>query len=161
MIALQQSHLAESAEILDILNKIEFEGLFYSHDKLAHLQVTKILAASLTGHGVINIAGRLALEEVPCGDVVSWWPGMSGNFRFNFNSISTSTSTFLITLCHFIFFLLCNCGKTMSNNSLMVIALMFGRDDLLGIFLVFFSNKIGLEFLHRKKYWLLFSIKRF
>ena len=38
MIALQQSHLAESAEILDILNKIEFEGLFYSHDKLATLQ---------------------------------------------------------------------------------------------------------------------------
>ena len=38
MIALQQSHLPESAEILDILNKIEFEGLFYSHDKLAQLQ---------------------------------------------------------------------------------------------------------------------------
>ena len=38
MISLQQSHLPESAEILDILNKIEFEGLFYSHDKLAGLQ---------------------------------------------------------------------------------------------------------------------------
>lgn len=38
MVALQQSHLPESAEILDILNKIEFEGLFYSHDKLAQLQ---------------------------------------------------------------------------------------------------------------------------
>ena len=40
MISLQQSHLPESAEILDILNKIEFEGLFYSHDKLAQLQVS-------------------------------------------------------------------------------------------------------------------------
>ena len=38
MLALQQSHLTESAEILDLLNKIEFEGLFYSHDKLASLQ---------------------------------------------------------------------------------------------------------------------------
>ena len=38
MISLQQSHLPECAEILDILNKIEFEGLFYSHDKLAQLQ---------------------------------------------------------------------------------------------------------------------------
>ena len=38
MLALQQSHLPESAEILDLLNKIEFEGLFYSHDKLASLQ---------------------------------------------------------------------------------------------------------------------------
>ena len=38
MISLQQSHLPESAEILDLLNKIEFEGLFYSHDKLAQLQ---------------------------------------------------------------------------------------------------------------------------
>ena len=54
--ALQPSHLPEAAEILDILNKIEFEvffctdnsffsfvmllsqGLFYSHDKLATLQ---------------------------------------------------------------------------------------------------------------------------
>ena len=39
MISLQQSQLSEAAEILDILNKIEFEGLFYSHDKLAQLQV--------------------------------------------------------------------------------------------------------------------------
>ena len=38
MLSLQQSHLPESAEILDLLNKIEFEGLFYSHDKLARLQ---------------------------------------------------------------------------------------------------------------------------
>merc|ERR1719192_990863 len=38
MVALQPSHLPEAAEILDILNKIEFEGLFYSHDKLATLQ---------------------------------------------------------------------------------------------------------------------------
>lgn len=36
---MQQSHLPEAAEILDILNRIEFEGLFYSHDKLADLQV--------------------------------------------------------------------------------------------------------------------------
>ncbi len=39
MLSLQSSHLPESAEILDILNQIEFEGLFYSHDKLAQLQV--------------------------------------------------------------------------------------------------------------------------
>jgi len=38
MVALQPSHLPEAAEILDILNKIEFEGLFYSHDKLATVQ---------------------------------------------------------------------------------------------------------------------------
>ena len=39
MLSLQSSHLPEAAEILDILNQIEFEGLFYSHDKLAQLQV--------------------------------------------------------------------------------------------------------------------------
>ena len=39
VLSLQQSHLPEAAEILDILNRIEFEGLFYSHDKLADLQV--------------------------------------------------------------------------------------------------------------------------
>ena len=51
MISLQQSHLPESAEILDLLNKIEFEGLFYSHDKLAQLQVGQLyppLSLSLT-----------------------------------------------------------------------------------------------------------------
>ncbi len=35
------SPLPESAEILDILNRIEFEGLFFSHDKLAERQVRK------------------------------------------------------------------------------------------------------------------------
>lgn len=40
--ALQSSPLPESAEILNILNKIEFEGLFFSHDKLAERQVTHI-----------------------------------------------------------------------------------------------------------------------
>jgi hypothetical protein len=40
MMSLQSSQLAEAAEILDILNQIELEGLFYSHDKLAQLQVT-------------------------------------------------------------------------------------------------------------------------
>ena len=39
MEALQASPLPESAEILDILNRIEFEGLFFSHDKLAERQV--------------------------------------------------------------------------------------------------------------------------
>ena len=39
MEALQSSPLPESAEILDILNRIEFEGLFFSHDKLAERQV--------------------------------------------------------------------------------------------------------------------------
>jgi hypothetical protein len=39
MVSLQSSQLAEAAEILDILNQIELEGLFYSHDKLAQLQV--------------------------------------------------------------------------------------------------------------------------
>jgi hypothetical protein len=39
MEALQTSPLPESAEILDILNRIEFEGLFFSHDKLAERQV--------------------------------------------------------------------------------------------------------------------------
>ncbi len=37
------SPLPESAEILDILNRIEFEGLFFSHDKLAERQVRKKL----------------------------------------------------------------------------------------------------------------------
>ena len=41
MISLQGSHLPEAAEILDILNQLEFEALFYSHDKLADLQVYK------------------------------------------------------------------------------------------------------------------------
>ena len=49
MVALQQSHLSESAEILDILNKIEFEGLFYSHDKLAQLQVGCYVIGLLMG----------------------------------------------------------------------------------------------------------------
>lgn len=39
MESLQSSPLPESAEILDILNRIEFEGLFFSHDKLAERQV--------------------------------------------------------------------------------------------------------------------------
>ena len=38
MISLQGCPLPEAAEILDILNRIEFEALFYSHDKLADLQ---------------------------------------------------------------------------------------------------------------------------
>ena len=43
MESLQSSPLPESAEILDILNRIEFEGLFFSHDKLAERQVRKII----------------------------------------------------------------------------------------------------------------------
>ena len=39
MMSLQGCPLSEAVEILDILNKIEFEALFYSHDKLADLQV--------------------------------------------------------------------------------------------------------------------------
>ncbi len=42
------SPLPESAEILDILNRIEFEGLFFSHDKLAERQVRKKLPYILT-----------------------------------------------------------------------------------------------------------------
>ena len=48
MVALQPSHLPEAAEILDILNKIEFEGLFYSHDKLATLQVSVPVSVCVT-----------------------------------------------------------------------------------------------------------------
>ena len=43
MEALQSSPLPESAEILDILHRIEFEGLFFSHDKLAERQVSSFL----------------------------------------------------------------------------------------------------------------------
>ena len=50
MVALQPSHLPEAAEILDILNKIEFEGLFYSHDKLAQLQVSHSPPQSHNSH---------------------------------------------------------------------------------------------------------------
>ena len=39
MVALQSSPLPEAAEILDILHQIEFESLFYTHDKLAERQV--------------------------------------------------------------------------------------------------------------------------
>ncbi|XP_040565434.1 protein PALS1 isoform X2 [Lepeophtheirus salmonis] len=38
MISLQSCHLSEATELLNILHKIEFEGLFFSHDKLAELQ---------------------------------------------------------------------------------------------------------------------------
>ena len=39
--SLQTSVLPEAAEILQILQKIEFEGLFFSHDKLAERQVKR------------------------------------------------------------------------------------------------------------------------
>ena len=39
MVALQASPLPEAAEVLDILHQIEFESLFYTHDKLAERQV--------------------------------------------------------------------------------------------------------------------------
>ena len=39
MLALQSSPLPEAAEVLDILHQIEFESLFYTHDKLAERQV--------------------------------------------------------------------------------------------------------------------------
>ena len=39
MAALQNSPLPEAAEIQDILQQIEFDGLFYTHDRLAERQV--------------------------------------------------------------------------------------------------------------------------
>ena len=39
MAALQCSPLPEAAEIQDILQQIEFDGLFYTHDRLAERQV--------------------------------------------------------------------------------------------------------------------------
>ena len=39
--ALQSSPLTEAAELLDLLNHIEFEGLLFAHDKLAERQVQK------------------------------------------------------------------------------------------------------------------------
>ena len=39
MLALQSSTLPEAAEVLDILHQVEFESLFYTHDKLAERQV--------------------------------------------------------------------------------------------------------------------------
>ena len=41
--ALQSSPLTEAAELLDLLNHIEFEGLLFAHDKLAERQVKNIL----------------------------------------------------------------------------------------------------------------------
>ena len=38
--ALQSSPLTEAAELLDLLNHIEFEGLLFAHDKLAERQVS-------------------------------------------------------------------------------------------------------------------------
>lgn len=40
--ALQSSPLTEAAELLDLLNHIEFEGLLFAHDKLAERQVPRI-----------------------------------------------------------------------------------------------------------------------
>ena len=39
LVALQNSPLPEAAEIQDILQQIEFDGLFYTHDRLAERQV--------------------------------------------------------------------------------------------------------------------------
>ena len=39
---LQTSPLPEAAELLDLLNHIEFEGLFFAHDKLAERQVSHL-----------------------------------------------------------------------------------------------------------------------
>ena len=41
MVALQNRPLPEAAEIQDILQQIEFDGLFYTHDRLAERQVNK------------------------------------------------------------------------------------------------------------------------
>ncbi len=58
MVSLQGSPLPESVEILDILNKIEFEGLFYSHDKLADLQVKYLIKyfLFLLGQNLMNLS---------------------------------------------------------------------------------------------------------
>ena len=40
MTSLQSSVLPEAAEILQILQRIELEGLFFTHDKLAERQVS-------------------------------------------------------------------------------------------------------------------------
>lgn len=42
MTSLQSSVLPESAEILQILQRIELEGLFFTHDKLAERQVRRV-----------------------------------------------------------------------------------------------------------------------
>ena len=39
--ALQSSPLTEAAELLDLLNHIELEGLLFAHDKLAERQVSQ------------------------------------------------------------------------------------------------------------------------
>jgi hypothetical protein len=41
--ALQNSPLPEAAEIQDILQQIEFDGLFYTHDRLAERQVCETI----------------------------------------------------------------------------------------------------------------------
>jgi hypothetical protein len=59
MEALQASPLPESAEILDILNRIELEGLFFSHDKLAERQASRARYKSFCwvklNHAFINL----------------------------------------------------------------------------------------------------------
>ena len=42
---LQTSPLPEAAELIDLLNHIEFEGLFFAHDKLAERQVSHFKSA--------------------------------------------------------------------------------------------------------------------
>ena len=77
MMSLQGSHLPEAAEILDILNRIEFEGLFYSHDKLADLQVrgyriqsrlryTVLCAVDFSGSGTDVRFGLVRKKEKDC-----------------------------------------------------------------------------------------------
>ena len=59
MSSLQESHLPEAAEILDILNQLELEALFYSHDKLADIQVQVNLFSLPNCQPIIEVtAGR-------------------------------------------------------------------------------------------------------
>ena len=60
MMSLQGCPLPEAAEILDILNRIEFEALFYSHDKLADLQVIQHFRIS-----VRELADKIWFESRP------------------------------------------------------------------------------------------------
>ena len=55
MLALQSSTLPEAAEVLDILHQVEFESLFYTHDKLAERQVRERS----------NIFDRLCMTLIP------------------------------------------------------------------------------------------------
>ena len=74
MMSLQGCPLPEAAEILDILNRIEFEALFYSHHKLADLQVTC---------GFLEVIGSSSgLNHILTKDFKSYTVILSDTYRF-------------------------------------------------------------------------------